>query len=123
MNNLLEDARQKNKEVWILFQDMKKAFDSVSLLMMEKALRRIKIPEIAIRFLLNLYNGRKIKVITEYGLTEEFVAGDGLDQGEVVSPLMWRIFYDPLLYSIYKEEDLGYKMELNWPQDLRLNKT
>ena len=55
---------------------------------MEKALKRIKLPEIAISFLLNLYNERKIKVITEYGLTEEFVAGDSLDQGEVVSPLM-----------------------------------
>ena len=48
--------------------------------MIEKVLKRIKLPEIAISFLLNLYNERKIKVITEYGLTEEFVAGDGLDQ-------------------------------------------
>jgi len=39
MNNLLEDARQKGKELWILFQEMKKAFDSVSLKMMEKALK------------------------------------------------------------------------------------
>jgi len=79
MNNILEDARQKNKELWVLFQDMKKAFDSVSLEMMEKALERIKLPELTIRFLLSLYNKRKIKVITEYGLTKEFEAGDGLD--------------------------------------------
>ena len=112
MNNLLEDARQKNKEIWILFQDMKKAFDSVSLKMMEKALERIKVPNLLIKFLLNLYNKRKIKVYTEYGLTKEFKAEDGLDQGEVVSPLMWRIFYDLLLYLIYKKEDLSYKIEL-----------
>ena len=55
---------------------------------MRKALERIKIPELLIDFLLSLYNKRKIKVITEYGLTKEFVAEDGLDQGEVVSPLM-----------------------------------
>src|SRR5437868_4085606 len=90
--------------------------------MMEKALKRIKLLKIAISFLLNLYNERKIKVITEYGLTEEFVAGDSLDQGEVVSPLIWRIFYDPLLCIIYKEEDIGYKIELNWLQDLKTNK-
>ena len=88
MNNLLEDVRQKNKEIWILFQDMKKAFDSVSLKMMEKALERIKVPNLLIKFLLNLYNKRKIKVYTEYGLTKEFEAEDGLDQGEVVSPFM-----------------------------------
>ena len=88
MNNLLEDARQKNKEIWILFQDMKKAVDSVSLKMMEKALERIKVPNLLTKFLLNLYNKRKIKVYTEYGLTKEFEAEDRLDQGEVVSPLM-----------------------------------
>ena len=79
MNNLLEDARQKNKEIWILFQDMKKAFDSVSLKMMEKALERIKVPNLLTKFLLNLYNKRKIKVYTGYGLTKEFEAEDGLN--------------------------------------------
>ena len=88
MNNLLEDAKQKDKEVWILFQDIKKAFNSVSLMMMEKALKRIKISDLITKFLLNLYNKRKIKVITEYGLTKEFEAGDSLDQGEVALPLM-----------------------------------
>ena len=88
MNNLLEDAREKDKEVWVLFQDMKKVFDFVSLVMMRKVLERIKILKLLIDFLLSLYNKRKIKVITEYGLTKEFVAEDGLDQGEVVSPLM-----------------------------------
>jgi len=111
MNNILEDARQKSKEVWILFQDMKKAFDSVSLIMMKKALRRIKLPDQIIRFLLSLYNRQKIKVITEYGLIQEFEAEDGLNQGEVVSPLMWRIFYDPLLCLIHKKENLGYIVE------------
>ena len=122
MNNLLEDARQKDKEVWILFQDMKKAFDSVSLKMMEKALKRIKIPDMITKFLINLYNKRKIKVITEYRLTKEFEAGDGLDQGEVISPLIWHIFYDPLLCTVCKEKDLGYKIDLSWPCDLTMNK-
>ena len=30
LNALLEEAQEKNKELWLLFQDMKKAFDSVS---------------------------------------------------------------------------------------------
>ena len=56
--------------------------------MIEKALKRIKMPDLTTKFLLNLYNKRKIKVITEYGLTKEFEAGDRLDQGEVASPLI-----------------------------------
>ena len=91
---------------------MRKAFNSVSLTMIEKALKRIKIPDLATKFLLNLYNKRKIKVITEYGLTKEFEAEDRLDQREVASPLMWQIFYDPLLCLVSKEEDLDYRIEL-----------
>src|SRR5205085_211265 len=31
LNSIIEDAKQKNNELWIFFQDMHKAFDSVSL--------------------------------------------------------------------------------------------
>ena len=62
-------CKTENKEVWVLFQDIKKVFDSVSLEMLKKVLEQIKILEIMIRFLLSLYNKRKIKVITEYRLT------------------------------------------------------
>ncbi len=88
MNNIIEEAREKNNEIWILFQDMKKAFDSVSLIMLEKALKRIKLPETIRTFLLNLFNARRIKIITSYSLMQEFTAEDSLDQGEVVSPLL-----------------------------------
>ena len=123
MNNLLEDARQKNNEMWILFQDMRKAFDSVGLKMLEKALKRIKLPESTISFILSLYKKRRIKVITNFSLTNEFEAEDGLDQGEVIPPLAWCIFYDPLLCAVNSTKDTGYKMITNWPTDLAHNKT
>ena len=123
MNNIIEEAREKNNEIWILFQDMKKAFDSVSLVMLEKVLKRIKLPEIIRTFLLNLFNARRIKIITSYGLTQEFTAEDGLDQGEVVSLLLWQIFYDPLLCLIQSGNKIGYEMSLRWPKNLSHNIT
>ena len=39
-----------------------------------------------------------------------FEAEDSLDQDKVISPLAWRIFYNPLLYTVQKTEDLEYKM-------------
>ena len=76
---MIEEVREKNKEIWILFQDMKKAFDSVSLKMLEKALERIKLPMSTKKFLLTLFNSRRIKVIMSFGLTQEFIAENGLD--------------------------------------------
>ena len=110
MNNILEDARQKNNELWILFQDMHKVFDSVSLEILKKSLERIKLLKNAVSFILSLYKKRRIKVITNFSLTREFEAKDGLDQGEVISPLAWHIFYDPLLCIVLKTKNLGYEI-------------
>src|SRR6185437_7590321 len=79
------------------------------------ALRRIKIPEIVITLLINLFQNRKTKIITAYGLSDILTAADGIDQGEVISPLLWRIFYDPLLCRIAEDQSLGYTMDVKWP--------
>lgn len=50
------------------------------------------------------------KIITHYGLTEEYSPMTGLDQGGVDCPLLWRIFYDPLLCFLQKHTK-GYKMD------------
>ena len=92
-----------------MLQDIKKAFDSVSIVGLRKALNRIKISGILEDFLVEIYDKRRVRVITKNGLSEGFQAQDGIDQGEVISPLMWRIFYDPLLCRIQKTS-LGYEM-------------
>ena len=46
-----------------MFQDMQKAFDSVSLKMLKKALLRIKLPNTTVNFILDLYEKKKIKLV------------------------------------------------------------
>jgi hypothetical protein len=53
------------------------------------------------------------------GLTEPIKAEDGIDQGETISPLLWRIFYDPLLCKIQEDPRLGYKMKCTWRPNLQ----
>ena len=43
---------------------------------------------------------------------------NGIDQGEIISPLLWIIYYDPLFSKIKKENGIGYKMEHSWKNDL-----
>src|SRR5260363_368083 len=81
-----------------------KGLRSVNIEMLQLALERIKIPEVAVKFILNLYKNREIEVITSIGNTEKFVAGDGIDQEEVISLLIWKIFYDSLLVEIQEEK-------------------
>lgn len=121
INNIIEDAHDNSKEVWIILQDMAKAFDSVGLTPLEHALNRIKFPPTLTTLIINLFKDRRMRIITKYGLSDSFVAGDGIDQGEVISPLIWRIFYDPLLTKIQDDETLGYEMHINWPSNETLD--
>ena len=62
LNNLFEDARQFKKEIWCAFQDMRRAYDSVSWSMLKLALQRIKMNSDYIQLLDNLQNNRNNQV-------------------------------------------------------------
>jgi len=100
---ILEDALVCHKEIWALSQDMSKAFDSVHINTLSKALRRIKIPATIIDLLTYLLSNRTNQVITDLGFTDPYPVQDGIDQGETFSPLLWKIYYDPLVSTIQKE--------------------
>ena len=101
-----------------MLQDMKKAFDSVSLESLKLALQRIKILALGQSFIIDLFDKRQTRIITALGLTEAITAGDGIEQGEVISPLIWRILYDPLLTKVKKNTLLRYELEVSWQENL-----
>ena len=118
LNNIIEDAKEKKQQAWILSQDMSKAFDSVNIERLCLALKRIKIPTGIINILTSLFKDRQNAVITCHGLTEEYSVGDGIDQGDTISPLLWRIFYDPLISKINTKYK-GYCISSTKTKDIR----
>lgn len=60
-------------------------------------------------------------VLTAFGHSNAFKAGDGIDQGDAISPLIWKIFYDPLLARIQRDPHNGYIMETDWRFNSELN--
>ena len=62
LNNCIEEAKEFKKEIWILSQDISKAFDSVNIDMLKKSMKRIKIPEEIIAILSKLIDNRTSKV-------------------------------------------------------------
>ena len=112
LNNVMEEAREFKKELWLFFQDISKAYDSMSGLAVQKAMERIKIPKKLIEIVGGMLENRTNRVITFHSLTDPYIVHDGIDQGDSISPLLWRIFYDPLLEAVNKS-DLGYVMSAN----------
>ncbi|KAG9294107.1 hypothetical protein G9A89_021466 [Geosiphon pyriformis] len=92
---VVEDALEKNRELWLVLQDMKKY--------LEKCLVKIKMCDKFIQFFGGIHR--------DFGLTDGYYVHDGLDQGEVFFPLLWRIFYDPLLCEVKHQKSVcGYRL-------------
>jgi len=112
LNSVMEDSREYKKELWILFQDMKRAYDSVSCGpggMLHRSMLRLKIHPGFIRLCLAIAEKKENRIITAYGLTEAYHPKCGLDQGGVECPLFWRMVYDVLLSTVM-DSQLGYCM-------------
>ena len=55
MNMIIEDVKEHNKPIWILLQDLSKAYDRVNLVILQKAMERVKIPTTCINFILDFF--------------------------------------------------------------------
>ena len=110
LNALMEDAHDNNRQCWVLLQDMKKAFDSISTEALRASLLRIKMNPQITNLLTDTFGNRSISIITAYGNSDPFMPKVGIDQGDIISPLIWRVFYDPLLCMINNQRKLGYEM-------------
>src|SRR5579871_5745709 len=96
----------------MLLMDISKAYDSVSAVMMDLALDRIKIKGKLKKLIMYIFENRENRVIVNKDMTDSFDVEDGLDQGEVWSLILWRIFFDPLLCKLEKmKKDMSYKMK------------
>jgi len=113
MHMVLEDAKENNTPVWILLQDLSKAYDRIDLSILRKAIERVKIPSLYIDFILDFFTYRKNAVLTKGGLSNFYDVKIGIDQGEVISPLLWCIYFDPLLCEI-NQLNKGYSLTHTW---------
>jgi hypothetical protein len=118
LNNLIEDANSNYQEIWVLSQDMSKAYDSVNFTLFQHSLSRLALPSPIINILTNLLIDRQNEVITNFGLTPSYQVLNGIDQGETITPLLWRIYYDPLISYIHSSFP-GYISKASWLTNLK----
>ncbi|KAG9287643.1 hypothetical protein G9A89_023993 [Geosiphon pyriformis] len=99
-------------ELWLILQDIKKTYNSVDWKHLEKSLIRIKMCSKFICFFGSIYRDCINCIMTDFGLTGGYQVHNDLDQREVFSPLLWYIFYDPLLCKI-KHQKSVYEYRLD----------
>ncbi len=72
LNNVIFDAKDNNKPLFIYLQDMSKAYDKVNLHMLQKAMYYLKLPSTFITFISNLFTNRYNQVFTAYSTTNAY---------------------------------------------------
>ena len=110
LDSIIHDAKINNKPLFIFLQDISKAFDSIDCNMLKLALQRLNLPAISINLVLELFTNRCNTIITAHGSTDPYKVKVGIDQGEVISPLLWVIYIDPLLTVLRQENTHPYIM-------------
>jgi len=80
-------------------------------------MERIKIPASCINFILDFFTHYKNAILIKEGLFEYYDIKISIDQGEVILPLLWCIYFDPLLCKI-NTLNKGYTLSHKWMSDV-----
>ncbi|KAG9305920.1 hypothetical protein G9A89_016573 [Geosiphon pyriformis] len=106
IGSVVKDALEKDWELWLVLQNMRKVYDSVGWEHLKKCLVRIKMYGKFIWFFGNIHRNWTNWIMTDFGLSDGYHVHDELDQGEVFLSLLWCIFYDLLLCKVKHQESV-----------------
>src|SRR6478735_8316429 len=113
---LQEKFLSKNKEVWMAFVDLEKAFDRVPREILWWSLRQLKVDAELIAIIKSMYDGVTTAVKVKDKVSEEFQVKVGVHQGSVLSPLLFIIVMEALSKCIR----IGLPCQLLYADDLVL---
>ena len=86
-----------NTSVYCTFLDASKAFDRVEYSKLFRLLMKRKLPAIVLRMLCNMYVNHRARVQWNGVCSTVFAVLNGVKQGGIISPIMFRVYIDNLL--------------------------
>jgi exonuclease III len=109
IKSIIDVADRRKDPLYLLLLDIQKAYDTVPSEALKLALQRIGVSLKLISVILAINRSLEINIQHYYGKTSPFFQSNGLPQGDKYSPILWLIFYDPLLARLTKETS-GYTL-------------
>ncbi|GBB90362.1 hypothetical protein RclHR1_01730010 [Rhizophagus clarus] len=110
----IEIANKLNVPFWLALQDLSKAYDHMNISLLRLALLSIKLPHRITSILCDLFiNCTNQVILPNNNLTSPFSMKQGIHQGEIISPLLWILYYNPLFLYINQQSDLYFNCSFN----------
>ena len=101
---IIEKAREFQKNIYLCFIDYSKAFDCVDHNKLWKILKEMGIPENLTCLLRNLYAGQEATVRTGHGTTDWFQIWKGVHQSYILSPGSFNLYAEYIMRNAGLEE-------------------
>ena len=101
---IIEKAREFQKNIYFCFIDYAKAFISVNHKKLWKILKEMRIPDHLTCLLRNLYAGQEATVRTGHGTTDWFQIGRGVRQGCILSPCFFNFYAEYIMRNAGLDE-------------------
>lgn len=112
LKQLAEKTIARSRELHLIFIDLKKAYDTVPVNQLWKAIENATIPTEYQNALKKLYNDTKSQIKIGGELSDEFPVNKGLRQGCCISPTLFKIYIDKALSEWRRKcSQMGVKME------------
>ena len=122
VRQLVEKASEHRSKLFLLFVDLRKAYDSVPRAAMWRALEKLGIPKYIINIIRSFHDGMTARMRVNGELTEEFPVENGLRQGCTLAPTLFNLYACLLVerWSKRVEGEDGVGTYLRYQMDKKL---
>ena len=106
-----EKCREQHQDLYMIFIDLTKAFDSVNREGLWKILRKIGCPQKFVNIIRSFHDGMMGCVLDNGEASAPFRVPHGTKQGCVLAPLLFSVFFSMMLHVAFKDCDLGVPIQ------------
>ncbi len=110
LGGIMQMSKREKKPLAVVFIDFAKAFDSVSHRHIQAVLARRQVDELFQQLIHDSYKGCFTKVRSGGGETTRIMLKRGVKQGDPLSPLLFNLAVDPLLYALERHGE-GFEVK------------